>query len=146
MKDNLSAGGMTGAALARHYTAVADHSPVPVILYTVPANTSLDLPLDTVVSLASHPNIHGIKDSGGDIVKLASMVHQTGGQEFQVLAGSASFLLPALSVGAVGGICAVANVLPGPVCQLMDLYNNNKLKEAKKLQVNIQNVWSLDLI
>lgn len=76
---------MTAAALEAHYTEVADASPVPVVLYSVPANTSLDLPLSSVIKLASHPNIIGIKDSGGDITKLASMVHLTRDQEFQVL-------------------------------------------------------------
>ena len=84
---------MTGKALEAHYRAVADASPVPVILYTVPALTMLDLPLDTIVNLASHPNIIGIKESGGDITKIGSMVHLTADQQFQVLAGSASFLL-----------------------------------------------------
>lgn len=127
-------GGMTAAALEAHYTEVADASPVPVVLYSVPANTSLDLPLSSVVRLASHPNIIGIKDSGGDITKLASMVHLTRDQEFQVIAGSASFLLAALTVGSVGGICALANVLPRPVCDLVSLHRDNKELEAKRLQ------------
>lgn len=126
---------MTGKALEAHYRAVADASPVPVILYTVPALTMLDLPLDTIVNLASHPNIIGIKESGGDITKIGSMVHLTADQQFQVLAGSASFLLASLAVGAVGSICAVANVLPGPCCQLLKLYQEGKLEEAKLLQV-----------
>ena len=128
-------GGMTPAALEAHYIEVAEASPVPVVLYSVPANTSLDLPLSSVVRLASHPNIIGIKDSGGDITKLASMVHLTQDLEFQVIAGSASFLLAALTVGSVGGICALANVLPGPVCDLVSLHHDNKTLEAKRLQV-----------
>lgn len=48
---------------------VADSSPVPVILYNVPANTGLELPLDAVVQLSQHPNIVGLKDSGGDVRK-----------------------------------------------------------------------------
>ena len=129
--------GMSSEALEAHYTAVADASPVPVILYSVPANTVLDLPPQTVVKLAAHPNIHGIKDSGGDITKIASMVHQTADQEFQVIAGSASFLLASVMVGAVGGICAAANVLPGPVCQLLKLSQEGKLDEARALQVRL---------
>ena len=128
---------MTAAALEAHYTEVADSSPVPVILYSVPANTSLDLPLSSVVRLASHPNIIGIKDSGGDITKLANMVHLTRDQEFQVIAGSASFLLAAMTVGSVGGICALANVLPRPVCDLVSLHRDNKTLEAKRLQVRV---------
>lgn len=127
--------GMTETALETHYRTVADSSPIPVILYSVPANTGLDLPLQTVVNLASHPNIIGIKDSGGDITKLASMVHLTANQDFQVLAGSAGFLLPALTVGAVGGICALANVLPSQVCHLVTLFQEQNMQEARRLQV-----------
>jgi len=125
---------MTGAVLEKHFTAVADASPIPVILYTVPANTNIDLPVATVVKLSSHPNIIGMKESGGDIAKIGQMVHLTKDEDFQVLAGSASFLLPALMVGAVGGICAVANCLPSPVCQLQQLYSEEKWKEAQLLQ------------
>jgi len=127
-------GKMTGPVLEAHYTAVADASPIPVVLYSVPANTTVDLPVETVVRLAKHPNIIGMKESGGDITKIGSMVHLTKGEDFQLLAGSASFLLPSLAVGAVGGICALANVLPGPVCQLQKLCMENKLEEAKELQ------------
>jgi len=125
---------MTSSALEKHFLAVADASKVPVILYSVPANTGIDLAVDVVLRLAKHQNIIGIKDSGGDITKIGSLVHGTAGEEFQVLAGSASFLLPALVVGAVGGICALANVLPSQVCQLQKLYEKNDFKEAKLLQ------------
>ena len=56
---------MNDAAMVAHYTAVADASPVPVILYSVPANTGLDLGVSAVTQLAQHPNIIGVKDSGG---------------------------------------------------------------------------------
>ena len=65
-------------------------------------------------------------------------MHLTKGEDFQLLAGSASFLLPSLAVGAVGGICALANVLPGPVCHLQQLYVEKKWEEAKDLQVGVQ--------
>ena len=84
------------------WQSVADESSIPIILYSVPANTTLDLPIDVAVKLSHHPNIIGIKDSGGDITKIAQLVYETKDQEFSVLAGSASFLLPALQVGAVG--------------------------------------------
>ena len=128
---------MTGSALESHYNAVADASPVPVVLYSVPANTTLDLPLDSVVRLSSHKNIIGIKESGGDITKIASMIHLTRGENFQVIAGSASFLLASLYLGAVGGICALANVLPGPVCELVSLYRAGKDEEARALQYRL---------
>jgi len=127
-------GKMTGPVLEAHYTAVADASPIPVVLYSVPANTAIDLPVETVARLARHDNIIGMKESGGDITKIGSMVHLTKGEDFQILAGSASFLLASHSVGAVGGICALANVLPGPVCELHHLCTEQRWQEAKILQ------------
>eukprot|EP00064_Thunnus_orientalis_P021695 superscaffoldBa00006761_g21862 len=91
-------GKMDSRALIQHFTKVADSSPVPVVLYSVPANTGLELPLDAVVHLSQHPNILGLKDSGGDITRIGLIVHKTKSQDFQVLAGSAGFLMAAYCV------------------------------------------------
>uniref|UniRef100_A0A8C3MX13 4-hydroxy-2-oxoglutarate aldolase, mitochondrial n=1 Tax=Geospiza parvula TaxID=87175 RepID=A0A8C3MX13_GEOPR len=114
-------GAMTTAALIHHYTEVGDASPIPVVLYSVPANTGLDLPMEAVITLAQHPNIIGIKDSGGDITRMGLMVHKTRQEDFQVLAGSAGFLLASYTVGASGGVCALANVLAGQWQEARDL-------------------------
>lgn len=130
-------GRMNSSALIQHYTQVADSSPVPVVLYNVPANTSLDLPVDAVVQLAQHPNIVGLKDSGGDITRISLIVHKTRTQDFQVLAGSAGFLMAAYSVGAVGGVCALANVLGQQVCELAVLCTSGQWDKAKELQYRL---------
>ncbi|XP_074883049.1 4-hydroxy-2-oxoglutarate aldolase, mitochondrial [Buteo buteo] len=127
-------GTMTSAALVQHYTEVADASPIPVVLYSVPANTGLDLPLEAVLTLAQHPNILGIKDSGGDITRMGLMVHKTRQEDFQVLAGSAGFLLASYALGASGGVCALANVLGAPLCQLDGLCREGRWQEARDLQ------------
>uniref|UniRef100_A0A8C3UQ68 4-hydroxy-2-oxoglutarate aldolase, mitochondrial n=1 Tax=Catharus ustulatus TaxID=91951 RepID=A0A8C3UQ68_CATUS len=127
-------GAMTTAALIHHYTEVGDASPIPVVLYSVPANTGLDLPMEAVITLAQHPNIIGIKDSGGDITRMGLMVHKTRQEDFQVLAGSASFLLASYAVGASGGVCALANVLGDPLCQLDHLCRKGQWQEARDLQ------------
>ncbi|XP_023375605.1 4-hydroxy-2-oxoglutarate aldolase, mitochondrial isoform X2 [Pteropus vampyrus] len=127
-------GRMSSAALIHHYTKVADLSPIPVVLYSVPANTGLDLPVDTVVTLSQHPNIAGIKDSSGDVTRIGMMVHKTKRQDFQVLAGSAGFLLASYALGAVGGVCALANVLGAQVCQLERLCLTGQWEDAQKLQ------------
>merc|ERR1711976_1155775 len=121
---------MIDEALISHYTAVADTSRIPIILYSVPANTGLDLSVQVVSQLAKHPNIIGIKDSGGDITKIAQMVHATRKENFDILAGSAGFLLAALQVGAVGGICALANCLPREVAHLQELFSSGELEKA----------------
>ncbi|XP_055280915.1 4-hydroxy-2-oxoglutarate aldolase, mitochondrial isoform X2 [Moschus berezovskii] len=127
-------GRMSSAALIHHYTKVADLSPIPVVLYSVPANTGLDLPVDAVVTLSQHPNIVGIKDSGGDVTRIGLIVHKTRNQDFQVLAGSAGFLLASYAIGAVGGVCALANVLGAQVCQLERLCLTGQWEDAQKLQ------------
>ncbi|XP_075613621.1 4-hydroxy-2-oxoglutarate aldolase, mitochondrial [Balearica regulorum gibbericeps] len=127
-------GAMTSAALVQHYTEVADASPIPVVLYSVPANTGLDLSLEAVLTLAQHPNIVGIKDSGGDITRMGLMVHKTRQEDFQVLAGSAGFLLASYALGASGGVCALANVLGAPLCQLDRLCREGRWQEARDLQ------------
>ena len=76
-------GRMNAAALTRHYEAVADASPVPIVLYSVPANTGIDLPPEVAALLADHPNVIGIKDSGGDIAKIGMMSQLTRGKDFQ---------------------------------------------------------------
>ncbi|KAA0189594.1 hypothetical protein HAZT_HAZT001842 [Hyalella azteca] len=85
-------------------------------------NVGVDLSVAAIRTLSQHPNICGIKDSGGDVTKLAALVHVTAGNNFQVLAGSAGYLLAALHVGCVGAICGLANVLPRELCQLFDLF------------------------
>lgn len=105
---------MTHAALVKHYTTLAEASSIPVILYNMPAYTGLDLTAETVLELAEHPNIIGLKESSANVVKIGEIMSAVARRklDFTVLAGSASFLQPALAVGATGGILASANVAP----------------------------------
>src|SRR5258706_693327 len=102
---------MTNDAFVRHYTAVADASPVPVLLYNFTALTGVNLLPAAVSRLAAHPNIAGMKESGGDVAQIADLVSGTP-DDFIVLAGTALNFYPALCVGATGGILALACVLP----------------------------------
>ena len=74
---------MAGTVLEDHFTAVADASRIPIILYSVPANTGIDLAADTIIRLARHPNIIGIKESGGDVAKIGRLVAETAEHGFQ---------------------------------------------------------------
>jgi 4-hydroxy-2-oxoglutarate aldolase len=124
---------MTPDALTRHFHAVADRSPVPVVIYNMPRFTYVDLDASTVVRIARHPNIFGIKDSGGNIGKLAHIAGAVD-DSFQVLAGSASFFFPALAVGAVGGVLALANVAPQETLDLYRLFTAGEWDDAAALQ------------
>jgi 4-hydroxy-2-oxoglutarate aldolase len=130
-------GAMTPEALREHYLAVADACPIPVIVYQAPLRMStLDFPTGLVAELSNHDNIVGIKDSRGKLDLMGELVEQckTG---FQVLVGSGALLYPALEVGAVGGIVAVANMAPGPSGELFQVYKAGRGSEAGRLQQQI---------
>ncbi len=120
-------------ALQVHYYAVADASSVPVILYNVPANTGVDMPAGTILELAQHANIIGIKDSSGDLAKMGSVI-DAAPEGFQVLAGSGSFFLPALAIGAVGLIAALVNIAAVDLARIQSLFRDGQLGEARNLQ------------
>lgn len=127
---------MSPSALENHYRQVADASPVPILLYSVPSYTGIDLPIEVVVRLADHPNVLGIKDSGGNVAKIGRMVYETP-EEFQVLAGSAGFMLGALAVGAVGVIAALANIAGVKLVELLGHFREGNLTEASALQQSL---------
>ncbi len=124
---------MTHEAFVRHYTAVADASPAPVLLYNFTALTGVNLLPTTVASLATHPNIVGMKESGGDVAQIADLVSLTP-PDFAVLAGTTSTFYAALCVGAVGGILAPACVVPERFMTLFELVAAGRHDEARELQ------------
>ncbi|HVB72602.1 MAG TPA: dihydrodipicolinate synthase family protein [Ktedonobacteraceae bacterium] len=130
-------GRMSSRALLAHYQAVADASPLPVVIYNMPASAAgLDIDATTICALAQHPNIVGVKDSAGDMAKLSQIVAQVPAH-FRVFAGSAGYLLPALAVGAVGAVAALANIFPREVCRLQELFESGQMREARILQARL---------
>lgn len=124
---------MTADAFVRHYTAVADASPVPVLLYNFTALTGVNLPPAAVARLATHPNIVGMKESGGDVAQIADLVSSTP-DDFSVLAGTTSTYYAALCVGAAGAILAPACVVPEACRRLFELVRSSRHAEAVQLQ------------
>jgi 4-hydroxy-2-oxoglutarate aldolase len=124
---------MTTDVFVRHYTDVAEASPVPVLLYNVSMFTGVNLQPDAVERLALHRNIVGIKESGSDIAQIAELVGRTP-DDFTVLAGSATTLVHALCAGCDGAILALAALLPDPCRELMTLVRDGRLDEARTLQ------------
>ncbi|MBT9158524.1 MAG: 4-hydroxy-tetrahydrodipicolinate synthase [Firmicutes bacterium] len=120
-------------ALMAFYLSIAECSPLPLVLYNMPRNTGLNLAADLVIALSRHENIVGIKDSSGNVVQMAEIC-QAARADFAVMAGSASFLLPALAVGAVGGTMALANIMPEECGAVLEHFVAGRLAEARTLQ------------
>ncbi|MBI4841242.1 MAG: dihydrodipicolinate synthase family protein [candidate division NC10 bacterium] len=127
---------MDATGLSHYYLSVADASPIPVSLYNMPANTTVDMPADLIITLSQHPNILGVKDSGGNLAKLGEII-RSARPGFQVLAGSAGFLYPALCVGAIGGVLALANIAPQQCCDIVSLFKYGKHEDARELQLRM---------
>ena len=120
----------------RYYRAVADASPIPILLYSVPIFTGVTLETPEIVALAQHPNIIGIKDSSGAMQRIVEVAAQAP-KHFQILTGSAGVLHPALASGARGAILALASALPEKCVELFELFKNGRHAEAQTLQQHL---------
>jgi 4-hydroxy-2-oxoglutarate aldolase len=126
-------GSMTQQVLYDHFITVAEASRIPILLYNVPQFTGVNMEPALVAKLSKHPNIIGLKDSSGNIDQLGQIIHLSE-KGFGVFVGSAPVLFPALCVGAVGGILAVANLLPEWCTRIVDLYTQGQTDQARDLQ------------
>lgn len=129
-------GQMTAAALKAHYLAVAEASPIPILVYNVPMYTGIDIDVDALAALSEHPNIAGMKESNPNIVRLAETIRRSGA-DFVVLAGSASFIYPAVRLGATGAVPALANVAPDQCVALLRYSLQGREEEARALQLRL---------
>ena len=120
------------AAQIQHYLAVAEASPIPMIIYNFPQNTGINLEPETVARIAEHPNVCGIKDSSGNIAQAAHIIHQTP-KSFHVLVGAAVTLLPSLTLGSSGGILALAVVAAWEHCEVYALARQGRWGEAREI-------------
>lgn len=127
---------MKPATLLHHYRVIAEASPLPVIIYNMPVATGIDLDANTVIQLAQHPNIIGIKDSGGSVAKYADIVRAVR-PDFSVLAGSGGYLYPALCVGAKGAVAALANIAPRECVAMYNAFHAGRHEEARALQLRL---------
>lgn len=130
---------MTQPVLIKHYLAVADASPVPVVLYSVPQLTNVTIQPETVARLSEHENIVGVKDSSGDVLALAEMVRMVP-EDFAVLTGNGSALYPALCVGARGGILAVGCIAPQLAVEVYEAFLAGEHERARLAQQRLTRV------
>jgi 4-hydroxy-2-oxoglutarate aldolase len=130
------AGKMNDAALFAYFTAVADQSPIPILLYNVPKFTHVNMSWRLVSQLSSHPNIVGIKDSTGSVIQLGEFANHVAG-DFSLLVGTAGALFGGLSLGCAGGVLALANVAPQHCVEIHRLVKEGHFAEAKELQLNM---------
>lgn len=117
--------------LFRHYTALADKSPVPVILYNVPGRTSSNLSAQTTLRLAEHENIVGIKEASGNLEQ-CMLIAKNKPKDFMLISGDDLLTIPLLSIGGVGVISVLANALPETFKAIFDAAAVSDFKAASE--------------
>lgn len=123
---------VTPASLADYYRAIADASPVPVLVYNIPKYTHLSIAAGLLQQLVGHPNIVGVKDSSGDAKNLAA--YRDAAPDWSVFVGSGSLLYQALELGCDGGILAVACFAAELCARILAAFRAGDREGAGKLQ------------
>ena len=126
----------TQKGLIKMFTAIADASTVPVILYNVPSRTGVNIEPTTVAELAKHPRISAIKDAGGNISKTAELISLCG-DNIDVYSGNDDQVIPIMSLGGKGCISVLSNIMPKEAVEMCRLFKEGKTAEAAKMQIDL---------
>lgn len=127
----------TQEGLVRHYTAVADASDVPVILYNVPSRTGLSCTAETYCRLASHPRIHGVKEASGSFALLQDTLDLCP-TDFYVWSGNDEDIVAVMALGGQGVISTAANIIPREMHALTQLCLANNFASAGREQLRLR--------
>jgi 4-hydroxy-2-oxoglutarate aldolase len=124
---------MTAHVLVEHYRRVADASRIPILLYSVPQYTGVAIEVDVAARLSEHPNVAGMKDSSGNVDRVGAILASVP-ETFQVLTGASATVYPSMTVGATGGILALADFLPELCVALYDAIVARDAQKSLELQ------------
>jgi 4-hydroxy-tetrahydrodipicolinate synthase len=130
------------AGIIAHFQAIADASPVPVLLYNVPGRTVTNMAVSTILTLAEHPNIIGIKDAGGSFEQYMEIAKRMP-EGFIFLSGDDNLVTPMISIGCVGVISVIANAFPVEFGRMTHLALAGNFKEAAQIQYQFLDFDSL---
>lgn len=125
----------TQKGLIKMFTAIADASTVPVILYDVPSRTGVAIAPETVAVLAEHPNIVALKAASGDISKIAKTA-QLCGDKIDIYSGNDDQIIPVMSIGGKGCISVLSNLLPRETVKMSETFFSGDVKAAAKMQLD----------
>lgn len=124
---------LSPSAIADHYRAAADASPIPIIVYHIPQNTHVTIEAGLMAELVRHPNIAGLKDSSGDLKRFADYSN-TCEKSCRLFVGSGALLYAALELGAVGGIVSIGQFAPRPTAEIIARFRAGDLTGAGSIQ------------
>jgi 4-hydroxy-tetrahydrodipicolinate synthase len=120
------------SGLLAHFTAVADATDLPVMLYDIPPRSVVPIEVDTLLRLAEHPNIKGVKDAKGDLLAGSQVLADT---DLAYYCGEDALNLPWLSIGAVGFVSVIGHVVAGRLLDMLDAFEHEKVGDARAIHL-----------
>lgn len=122
----------TQAGMVAHFHAVADATDLPVILYNVPSRTGLNMTADTLVKVAAHPNVLGMKEASANIEQITEMACKC--PDLPLYSGNDDHIVPVMSLGGIGVISVAANIIPAQIHQLCAKWLAGDIAGARQIQ------------
>lgn len=127
----------TQRGLIAHYNTIADNVNIPIIVYNVPGRTGLNITPNTLAELSKHPNIRGVKEASGNISQVAEIARLCP-DDFAIYSGNDDMIVPLLSLGGIGVISVVANILPKDTHDMVFYYLEKNLEKSRYLQLKMK--------
>jgi 4-hydroxy-tetrahydrodipicolinate synthase len=135
----------TPEGFVRHFSAIADASPVPVVVYNVPGRTGSNIDAKTMLRLAGHANIVGVKEASGNLGQVMDLIRDRP-EGFQVLSGDDAFTLAFMALGGEGVISVAANQVPGPMHDLTAACGRGAWEEARRIHYRLLRLMNLNFV
>ncbi|KHO62094.1 MULTISPECIES: 4-hydroxy-tetrahydrodipicolinate synthase [Thermoanaerobacter] len=127
----------TQKGLVAHFTEIARHVDIPIIIYNVPSRTSLNMLPETYLELSKHvDNVVGVKEASGDIVQVAEIARIMG-KSFEIYSGNDDQVIPIMSLGGLGVISVTANIIPAKIHEMTTAYLNGDIERARDMQLEL---------
>lgn len=130
----------TQRGLINHYRFIAERVDVPIIVYNVPGRTGVRIEADTVVELAKIKNIVAMKDATGDISYAAEVMSKIAGTDFGIYSGNDDMVVPLMSLGALGVISVVSNVMPAETHNMVMNFHEGNVEESRRIQLEMNDI------
>lgn len=125
----------TQKGLVAHYSAIAESVKIPIIVYSVPSRTGVNITPETCLELSKIPNIVAIKEASGNLSQIAEIAHLCG-DNLHIYSGNDDQVLPILSLGGLGVISVLSNIAPKKTSKMVHDFLNGNIEEARKVQLN----------
>ncbi|GMV21582.1 MAG: 4-hydroxy-tetrahydrodipicolinate synthase [Acidimicrobiia bacterium] len=135
----------TPEGLVQHYTAIAESTDLPIIVYNVPGRTGCNIDPATLVRLAQIPNIIGVKEASGNISQMADICHAVP-DDFLVMSGDDAITLPLMALGGHGVISVASNEVPEEMVQMVEAFERGDLIEARNFHNRLLPIMQINFV